>query len=252
MRKTAQRVLLVVLAAVAVGWCGEVIDRIAATVNGAIILDSDVEDAVRFAALCERRPLESITPEESKAALERLIDRELLHQQMGQGRFRGRQNELPERIAEIRKLYPEAASEAGWEAVLARHGMTKAELEEQVAQQLQLLRFIDVRLRPSVHIERPTIEAYYRDRYLPELRKAGATQDVPFAQVAAKIEEILVQQQVDELLNNWLRNLREQSAIRLEQPAYGPVQNGGRKDSPAGHHPEGERLHAKGDFSTID
>lgn len=222
MKRAAQFVLLLLLAGVSVGWCGEIIDRIAATVNGAIILDSDVDDAVRFGALAEGRPLESITDAERSAALQRLIDRELLHQQMNNGRFRGRQNEVPDRIAEIRKQYPDAATEPGWQAVLARYGLTKTELEEQVSLQLQLLRFIDVRLRPGVHIDRQSIEAYYRDQFLPQLRMAGS-RDVPLPQVSAKIEEVLVQQQVDELLNNWLRSLRQQSVIRTEQPVYGPA-----------------------------
>jgi hypothetical protein len=254
MRKTFQLALLLLLAGVAVGWCGEVIDRIAATVNGAIILDSEVDDAVRFGALVEGRPLAGITDEERKAALQRLIDRELLHQQMGTGRFRGRQNEIPDRIAQIRKQYPEAATEPGWQAVLARYGMSQADLEEQISLQLQLLRFIDVRLRPAVHIDRQSIEAYYRDRYLPELRKAGATHDVPLPQVSARIEEVLAQQQVDEQLNNWLRNLRQQSVIRTEQPVFGPAGEQGQhrpeRDGKAGD--RNGRLHADWDAKTIN
>ena len=59
----------------------EVIDRIVATVNGHIILLSDWEDSLRYEAFSAGRPLDSITTEDRKAALDRLIDQELLREQ---------------------------------------------------------------------------------------------------------------------------------------------------------------------------
>ena len=60
----------------------EVIDRIVATVNGQIILLSDWEDSLRFEAFTSGRPLNRFTAEERKAVLDRLIDRELLREQL--------------------------------------------------------------------------------------------------------------------------------------------------------------------------
>jgi len=47
---------------------------------------------------------------------------------------------------------------------------------------------VEARLRPSVQIDPTSIESYYRDKLLPQLRHAGG-QDVPLAQVAGKIRE---------------------------------------------------------------
>jgi len=56
----------------------EVIDRIVATVNGHVILQSDWEDALRYEAFRNRRPLDHLTAEDRKSALDHLIDQELL------------------------------------------------------------------------------------------------------------------------------------------------------------------------------
>ena len=201
---------------------GEIIDRVAGTVNGTVILQSDLEDAVRYGGLAEGHPVLRITPEQTKAALERLIDQQLLRQQMGMGRFRVQPAAVQQRLAEIRQQYPEAASEQGWRALLQQYGLQEQELQDYVTAQLQLLRFVDLRLRPGVQIEPSSIAAYYREKFLPQLRQAGVTREVPLAQVAGQIEEVLVQQRVDELLLSWLQSLRKQSVIRMELPAYSP------------------------------
>ena len=61
---------------------GEVIDRIVATVNGHVILQSDWEDSLRYEAFSSGRPLDRLTVNDRKAALDRLIDQELLREQL--------------------------------------------------------------------------------------------------------------------------------------------------------------------------
>lgn len=77
--------LFVALLLVASGFpasAGDIIDRIVATVNRSIILQSDWEDAVRYEAFIGGRPLDHVTNEDRKAALDRLIDQELLREQV--------------------------------------------------------------------------------------------------------------------------------------------------------------------------
>src|SRR3984893_5333924 len=65
----------------------EVIDRIIATVNGHIILQSDWDDALCYEALLTNRTLTQITDEDRRAVLDRLIDQELLREQMKSADF---------------------------------------------------------------------------------------------------------------------------------------------------------------------
>ncbi|MGI9103332.1 MAG: SurA N-terminal domain-containing protein [Terriglobales bacterium] len=203
------------LACVATAAAGEIIDRIVATVNGQPILQSDWDVASRYEAFMDQHPLR-YTPEAARATLERLIDQELLRQQIRGFQLRAvGAEEVRVKMAEIRKQTPDASTEAGWQACLNRYGLTESELEERVATQLQILRFIDVRLRPTVHVDRRSIEAYYRDKLLPELKQKNA-REVPLAEVSPQIEDILFQQRMDALLGDLLHELRQQSRIHVQ------------------------------------
>jgi len=82
---------------------GQVIDGIVATVNGTAILQSDVEEAARCEALLESRAPGEIGPAQEHAVLERLIDQELLRQQMANGFPPPKAEELAQRIMDLRR-----------------------------------------------------------------------------------------------------------------------------------------------------
>src|SRR5579863_5237255 len=65
----------------------EVIDRIVATVNGSIILQSDWDEALCYEALLTNRTVGQFTDEDRRAVLDRLIDQELLREQMKSADF---------------------------------------------------------------------------------------------------------------------------------------------------------------------
>jgi SurA N-terminal domain len=206
----------------------EIVDRIVATVNGQPILQSDWDTALRCEAFLDQRPLE-FTPEAGRASLDRLVDQELLRQQIRTFQLQpAGDDRLRERLQEIRRQIPGAAGDAGWQAALQRYGLTQSELEERVADQVEILHFIEIRLRPTVHVDRRSIEAYYRDTLLPQLRARGAKQ-APLAEVSAQIEEILSQQALDSLLADLLRDLRQQSQIRIDDAAMPPATTAARE-----------------------
>src|SRR5437867_719595 len=60
----------------------DIIDRIVATVNGHAILQSDWEEAIRYEAFIDGRQLDKLTADDRKATLDRLIDQELLREQV--------------------------------------------------------------------------------------------------------------------------------------------------------------------------
>ena len=199
------------------------IDRIVATVNGHIILLSDWEDSLRYEAFSGGRPLDRITAEDRKAALDRLIDQELLReQQPAADAPHASPEEVAQRVAEIRKQYPEAETELGWRALLDKYRLSEETLKNHVAMELDLMRLVDARLRPSVTVDSKSIESYYNQELLPQLRQSGA-QSVPLAEVTGKIKELLTQKKISQLLTAWLQNLRAGSQIRAEAltPASG-------------------------------
>ena len=200
---------------------GEVIERVVATVNGQPILQSDWDEEFRYEAFMNRKPLESLTVQDRKQALDRVIDQELLRQQIKGSEFEEASAQEPrDRIAELRKQFPEVKDDAGWKTKLEQYGMTEQDLSRHIALQLQLTRLITARLRPNVHIDSSSIETYYREKLLPQLRQSGV-KNVPLVEVSPKIEELLAQQRVNELLAGWLHDLRAQSEIRTAGQAEG-------------------------------
>jgi hypothetical protein len=194
---------------------GEVIDRIVATVNGHIILQSDWDEALCYEALLSGRALSFFTDDDRRAVLDRLIDRELLAEQMKSASFKhAAEVDAAAEVAEARKLHPEAATDEGWQALLARYGLTEQALTEHVQQQIDLMRLVDAHLRPTIQIDSKSIEAYYRDKFVPQLKQSGAG-DVPLSDVSAQIREILTQEKVSELMVSWLQSLRSESKVSM-------------------------------------
>jgi peptidyl-prolyl cis-trans isomerase SurA len=192
---------------------GEIVDRIVATVNGAVILQSDWDEAVRYEAFIAGHAPDQVTIAERKAALDRLIDQELLREQMQASDFpHATDEEIGRRIQQVRAYYPGADTDSGWQGVLARYNLTEKELRDRITLQLNLMRLVDVRLRPDVSIDNKSIESYYSKELLPQLRQQGA-KEVPLAEVTPKIKELLTQRKVSELLTAWLQNLRAGSEI---------------------------------------
>jgi hypothetical protein len=192
---------------------GEVIDRIAATVNTAAILESDVEEAARYEALLDGRPARPLNAAARRVTLERLIDQELLRQQIGANTPGPAAAEIAERMNQLRQQAGQTGE--AWKVALGRYGLSEDEVRERLQLQLRIGRYIEQRLRPGIHVDDASVEEYYRTQLLPELRKSGVENAPALRQVRQQIEEILVQQRMGEELNGWLRSLREQSRVRL-------------------------------------
>ena len=205
-------------------WAGDVIDRIVAVVNGHIILQSDWDEALSYEALLDHRDVGQFTDEDRRGVLDRLIDQELLGEQMKSASFQhASESEVSDRVEEARKQYPEAATDDGWGAVLARFGLSEKDLIAHVEQQIDLMRLVDAHLRPAVQIDSKTVEAYYREKFVPQL-KQSIVEAVPSTDVAAKIRELLTQQKVNELMVSWLQSLRSESKVSV--PGLGGAGDG--------------------------
>jgi hypothetical protein len=85
---------------------------------------------------------------------------------------------------------------------------------------LEILRFIEQRFRQGVQITEQQIETYYHDTLLPQYT-SGETVP-PLSQVAPRIQEILLQQQVNMMFDSWLTNLRQQGDVEILDPELAP------------------------------
>jgi peptidyl-prolyl cis-trans isomerase SurA len=216
MRARPHYVIVLLLAGIAQA---QVVDRMVAVVNRHVILESELDQATRVEFLLQAKPIERVTSVDRMAALERLIDRSLLDQQIvNPAMLDPAPEELKAKIEEMRQGIPGASTNESWKNILTGYGLTQQDVEEQLTSQFRILRFIDLRFRGLVRIDKKAIAAYYQDRFLPEVRKRNASEP-QLSEVSDKIEQILAEQRIDELLNNWLKTLRAQAHIERMLPA---------------------------------
>ena len=196
------------------------LDRVAAMVNGDLILESDLDAEERFTAFQPFSEAQQATREE---LLNRLIDRTLILQQMAlQPEAPISDAEVDEQFAMLRKSIPKCAAyhcdtEAGWEKFVADQGFTLEEVRDRWRQRMEVLRFIEERFRMGIRISQAEIDEYYKTTMLPAYQKENAPAP-PEATIADRIQEILLQQQVDKLLDDWLATLRAQGSVRILKP----------------------------------
>jgi hypothetical protein len=196
----------------------EVIDGVIATVNHHPIFQSDWDEAICFEAFMQRKPLTAINQTDRVSALQRLIDRQLLKSQMADVTYmQPSDEELRDSLSRLRAQIPGATDGKAWQNILTTYGLTEAMVKDHLKAEMQVMNFVEVRLRPTIHVQPEEIEKYYRDKLIPEVQQAGG-KIVALNEVEPRIRELLTQQHMDELLEAWLHNLRQSSQIETSVP----------------------------------
>jgi len=204
---------VIVVVGVALAIHAEVLDRVVASVNGAPILLSRVDEQARLAALVEGREPPAISAQDRGATLDRMINQILIRQQIVRAGFSATDVGMADRLKEIRTQL-NAASDDAWKQVLARYAIDETTLKNYLQAQAEELQFIEARFRPSVQVRAQQIEDFYRSEYLPKLQQRGAA-ELPLSEVRSQIEQILAERQITSLMNTWLQSLRAQNNIHV-------------------------------------
>lgn len=200
-----------------------VLDQVIAVVNNQAILRSDLNNEMRLSVL---EPLvQARGTETPQAALQRIISRTLIEQQIRQEDAQAASpapNEIASRISELRRQLPacaraNCASEEGWQQFLKSHNLTEQQVDAYMQHRMEILRFIERRFRQGIQISQKEVESYYKDTLLPQYSNGDTVPTLD--QVAPRIQEILLQQQVNQLFSGWLENLRKQGEIEVLDPS---------------------------------
>jgi hypothetical protein len=202
-----------------------VLDHVVAVINGDVILESDVREEMRFAALQPDRADPKLNTPQS--ALRRLIDRHLILQQMKVTQLAPRTpkpEEVQKQLRELRKQIPECAAyrcetEAGWQAFLKVHNLTLAEVEAHWRERMIILSFIQSRFGAGVRISDAETKEYYDKNFAPEFAKRHL-KPPQFETVAGRIQEILLQQKVNSILQEWLQSLKDEGNVTILSSSY--------------------------------
>lgn len=194
------------------------IDRVIAIVNDDLVLESDVDEERRLAIF---QPYSEPSGSFTRAqAIDRLIDRDLIQQQARvQPQKHITDAEVAANLADVRKdilACKEFKCETpdGWKRFLAANGFTPDELNKRWRERMEVLEFIEARFRQGIRISDAAVKDYYTKTLLPEYAKRHATAP-KLDTISDRIREILLQQQVSGLLDDWLKALRASGSVRM-------------------------------------
>ena len=142
-----------------------------------------------------------------KAVLNRLIIQKLLDEEVKSATVDSADSRktAQESLGEIRKKFGAAQA---YRAALHSLGMTEEQVLERLALDQEDLRMIDQRLRPSAWPASGAVETYYKETFVPEFAKQRRGPAPDLSAVRDQIQEILVQKRMNELLDQWLEQLK--------------------------------------------
>jgi hypothetical protein len=200
---------------------GQELDRVVAIVNGDLILDSDVDQERRFAALL---PYGEAGGEYSRdKAIERLINRQLILQQLQLQPVEEISDEAVRKdLADVGKDIPachlyNCTTPEGLDKFLATQGFTEKTVEGLWRQRMEVLAFIEQRFRMGIRITPSEIQQYYDGPLRAQFAAQHATPP-PLTAISDRIQQVLLQQRVTGLLSDWLQSLRAQGSVVVLHP----------------------------------
>jgi hypothetical protein len=98
---------------------------------------------------------------------------------------------------------------------LREYGLDESMLRSRLEREQRLLAFMDFSLRPQVRVTADQVDAYYRDEFLPGFASQQPGQEPPsLDEVRSRVEEILTQRQINDLLGPWIESLRKDYPVR--------------------------------------
>ncbi len=209
LRAAAGAVAAVVSAA---GVRAEIVDRIVAIVGLEAITSSEVETELRLEAMLNQADVKP-AEEAGESALQRLIDRRLILQDLEVTPFLLAQPAEAERL--LRQLRDQTYLDGrDFNSALIHYGLTEADCEAFIAERIRFERYVSFRFKTGLDAEPASVESYYRDEYLRLQRELGEPVE-PIESVSEAISQILLERRASQLLEERLKDLRALHRIEI-------------------------------------
>lgn len=189
-----------------------IVDRLRAVVNGEVITQSDIEQDLAIRTVSRSLPANLSQAEVERMVLDQMISRKLLRQEIKSNPPEVTFKEVEKELAEVRSLY---ASPQEFTRVLEEHKISLDKLRASIEQRVQILKFIKERFHPEVVVTDEQVADYYQSTFVPEVKKSGAKTVPPLQQVAPEIRDILMENQINERMETFLRQKRRTANIKI-------------------------------------
>jgi|HubBroStandDraft_6_1064221.scaffolds.fasta_scaffold68961_2 hypothetical protein len=194
-----------------------VLDRMAVIAGKHVIKTSDIGWDLRVTEFLNREPL-NFTPKAKRQSAERLIDQEIIRQEIVTGNYRRPPDSDAAALLNNLRRDRFGGSDVRMREELQRYGITEDQLRAQLLWQLTVLRFIDQRFRPAVIVSDEDLHTYYT-QHLAELRRQSPD-NYSFETLEPKIRSLLEAQRINENFNQWLEEARKRYRIEYRQEAF--------------------------------
>jgi hypothetical protein len=177
----------------------ELLDQIAARVEGDVILLSEVRTLSRYQMLVDGKS------ESDAAILDRLIDQWIVRNEADTARF---PHPADVEIAHgVEHLETSFASPEEYQARKKQSALSDKEIQRMVAGQLYLSNYLDSRFRPAVQVDAKQVEDFYQQAVVPRA-KARNQAPPPLDASREYIQEALMQRGINDQAEVWLKESR--------------------------------------------
>lgn len=206
-----------ILVLVCTAYAGEVIDRVAVVIDRSVITLGQIILENRLAAFQDGRPVDD-SPKARRQTAERMVDRFLLLREVEiSGYPRAQRVDAMRALEDLKKRY---GNQKDYEAALKQYRLREEDVVDFLQAQLTVLRFLEVRFRPENEAMDAEVERYYREQFVPKVKKESKGEAPPLDAVRQRIRSILSAEEADRATAGWLENARAQAQIEFRQEAF--------------------------------
>jgi hypothetical protein len=196
-----------------------VVDKMVATVNSGGMRPDLItySDLLWQLALQPETPLQSPSSENLNRALNSIIGQRLILQEAEKLPTIAPSNEeIETRLKELVKLFP---SQEEFRQRMARVGLSSEQLREIVRQRLAIEKYLDFRFRSFAVVTEKEVSDYYRDVWVPRLRRQQPGRLVPLLkEVYKEVETELTESKIESDTDEFLDSARERAEITILSP----------------------------------
>ena len=201
MRKLALMLVLALPAAAVT------VDRIAAVIDGQVLTVSEISQMVTIRFFPR---LASSDDDHRREVLDALVAQALRYRDVE--RFGAQdipKDTIEARVVEMQKRF---ASQAEFEAAVAKAELTMDEVRALAKRQLQVEAYIQERFAPLVFVSNEDIEAYYRDEWTKQRRERGLAVP-PLADVREEVRVAVRSSRLQQEIDKWTSQLRARANV---------------------------------------
>ncbi|MCH9045834.1 MAG: SurA N-terminal domain-containing protein [SAR324 cluster bacterium] len=190
---------------------GEVVDQVAALVEGEVITLSEVRQLVQYKGWQI-----SEEPEERRnsylTVLDQIINQKLISREAQRTPgIQITQDDVAQQLQAYRQRF---SSQDQFQEKLVSMEMTESTLRDLILRELTVWRFVQTRFEPFIIVMPAQIQKYYDEILVPELAQTGAPLPA-FELVREQILEILILEKTNQEMDRWVKNSRGKAQVSV-------------------------------------